>query len=147
MVKNTHSSSFTLLLFLLSFGGRSAQVCGCLIQIWSRQARSAPLIKSGVAMNRGPLVSPSLPALKKQHLGALSTCSLQTETCRMGGHPERVRMAGEERRDQKDDVGGSCRCPEAGGLRGTGGYWEAEGMSPQHCSRQFFLEGGKRLQA
>lgn len=46
----------------------------------------------------------------------------------MGGHPERVRVAGEERRDQKDDGSGSRRCPEAGGLCGAGGYREAEGM-------------------
>lgn len=46
----------------------------------------------------------------------------------MGGHPERVRVAGEERRDQKDDGSGSCRCPEAGGICGAGGYREAEGM-------------------
>lgn len=55
-------------------------------------------------------------------------------------------MAREERRDQKDDGSGSCRCPEAGGLCGAGGYREAEGMDPEDCSRQF-LEGGKRLKA
>lgn len=86
-------------------------------------------------------MSPSLPALQKQHVGAPSTCSLQTETGRVGGHPERVRVAGEERRDQKDDGGGGCGCPEAGGLCRAGGHWEAEGMSPQDCSRQFLLEG------
>lgn len=47
----------------------------------------------------------------------------------MGGHPERVRLAGEERGDQKDDGGGRCGYPDAGGLRRAGGYWKAEGTS------------------
>ncbi|KAM7321093.1 LOW QUALITY PROTEIN: hypothetical protein ACRRTK_020346 [Alexandromys fortis] len=59
------------------------------------------------------------------------------ETCRMGGHPERVRLAIEERGDQKDDGGGRRGYPDAGGLHRAGGYRKAE--APQMAQRYPFL--------
>lgn len=45
----------------------------------------------------------------------------------MGGHPERVSVAREERRDPQDDGGGGRRHQAAGRLCAAGGHRDPEG--------------------
>lgn len=120
MVKNTHSDMFLLCYIVLATG--SICVVNMFNMEWPQVAgqRWVPETRQKYGC---------FSSFRGTFWESLFAYCPQTEACRMGGHPECICVAREERGNKKDDGSGRCGYQAVGWLCGTGGCWKTEGMS------------------